>query len=246
MLLAIQSDGTVVHCPFGQGYNMTLSMDQAAERISATRFGWQVWLNGSDEDLNAVDRVTYHLHPTFVEPERTVTDRSTNFILRSEGWGEFNVGATVFYKNGQTEELGLDLAFPSSAEEASEGTKVFISFAAVDGRIASAVSEALIQDGYNVSTVADVKLGEPLGDRISELIKTSDAVVVIRSDARSRWVQKEIDWAQSLGKPVRTVWVGRPEQSMQAGADLVLSSDDNPSDLVEELRGRLQFGSGLV
>ncbi|MGW3202138.1 caspase, EACC1-associated type [Streptomyces sp. NPDC001118] len=47
-------------------------------------------------DLDRVTRVEYHLHPTFPEPDRTVTDRSTDFGMVVLAWGEFNLTADVY------------------------------------------------------------------------------------------------------------------------------------------------------
>ncbi|WP_248013815.1 caspase, EACC1-associated type [Streptomyces rhizoryzae] len=48
-----------------------------------------------DAELDRVTKVVYHLHPTFPDHDRTVTDRSSNFGLVVLGWGEFNLTADV-------------------------------------------------------------------------------------------------------------------------------------------------------
>lgn len=52
----------------------------------------------SQELLAKVDRVVYHLHPTFPEPEREVKDARTQFALSLRAWGEFNLVAEVYFK----------------------------------------------------------------------------------------------------------------------------------------------------
>jgi hypothetical protein len=52
----------------------------------------------SDEILNQVERVIYHLHPTFPNPDIEIKDRISRFELRTRAWGEFNVSADVFVK----------------------------------------------------------------------------------------------------------------------------------------------------
>jgi len=37
--------------------------------------------------LDSVERVLYHLHPTFANPEREVTSRANNFELSLQAWG---------------------------------------------------------------------------------------------------------------------------------------------------------------
>ncbi|MEU9073831.1 protein kinase [Kitasatospora sp. NPDC048538] len=56
----------------------------------------RVFLDGAAEALDRVVRVVYHLHPTFPEPDRVSTDRSTGFALELSAWGRFTVTADVF------------------------------------------------------------------------------------------------------------------------------------------------------
>ena len=72
---------------------------------------WSLWIEGSDEDLNLIDSVTYRLHPTFPEPIRTVTDRASKFQLRCSGWGIFRIPVEVRLKNGETIALAHQLQF---------------------------------------------------------------------------------------------------------------------------------------
>ncbi|WP_165401444.1 pYEATS domain-containing protein [Herbihabitans rhizosphaerae] len=68
------------------------SLDRGAYRYYSIR----VFLESDNEnDLDRVNKVVYHLHPTFYEPDRTVVDRETNFELRTAGWGMFNLTAEV-------------------------------------------------------------------------------------------------------------------------------------------------------
>lgn len=56
--------------------------------------------------LSQVEKVVYFLHKTFKNPVREVTNRNTNFELRTAAWGEFTVRAEVFLKD-QSEPLRL-------------------------------------------------------------------------------------------------------------------------------------------
>lgn len=53
------------------------------------------------EILDDVEKVVYHLHPTFKDPDRIATDRRTNFEIRTAAWGEFNMTAEVFFRSKQ-------------------------------------------------------------------------------------------------------------------------------------------------
>ena len=73
---------------------------------------WSVWLEGID--ANKVKNVTWKLHPSFPEPERVVSDPSTNFKLQTAGWGTFTVKADVLMTDGTTKRLEheLELHYP--------------------------------------------------------------------------------------------------------------------------------------
>jgi transcription initiation factor IIF auxiliary subunit len=72
---------------------------------------WSLWIEGSDDDLDRIESVTYRLHPTFPEPIRTVTDRASKFQLRCSGWGIFLIPIQVRLKDGKTMSLAHQLQF---------------------------------------------------------------------------------------------------------------------------------------
>lgn len=61
-----------------------------------------------DLELNAVDRVRYKLHPTFRDPNRTVTDASSWFELVTEAWGQFNLEAEIYLKSDPTKPIKVE------------------------------------------------------------------------------------------------------------------------------------------
>lgn len=65
--------------------------------------------------LDDVEKVIYHLHPTFIDPDRTVTDRRSNFAIGTAAWGEFNMTAEIYFQNGKPKlvvERYIDLPLP--------------------------------------------------------------------------------------------------------------------------------------
>ncbi len=48
--------------------------------------------------LDNVERVVYHLHPTFPNPEREVTNRDNQFELTLQAWGQFTLRADVYLR----------------------------------------------------------------------------------------------------------------------------------------------------
>ncbi|MBS1811640.1 MAG: hypothetical protein JST84_25995 [Acidobacteria bacterium] len=48
--------------------------------------------------LDEVEKVIYHLHPTFRNPNRESVDRQSNFEIQTAAWGEFNMTADIYFK----------------------------------------------------------------------------------------------------------------------------------------------------
>lgn len=72
-------------------------------------WAWSVWLEGSREELDNVEAVVWHLHPTFPQPDQMKTNRGENFRLKTAGWGTFRIRAEVVLKGGETRILYHDL-----------------------------------------------------------------------------------------------------------------------------------------
>jgi hypothetical protein len=74
----------------------------------------QIVLDGDSQDiLDEVEHVIYHLHPSFPNPDRKITDRQSSFKLIARAWGEFNLNADIYFK-GYEKPLNLSryLNFP--------------------------------------------------------------------------------------------------------------------------------------
>jgi transcription initiation factor IIF auxiliary subunit len=80
---------------------MALKTEQGFKYRGEDYWDWWIWIDGSEEELDQIDHVTYILHPTFPKPVRVVMNRSTKFRLDTAGWGVFLIRATVKYKNGR-------------------------------------------------------------------------------------------------------------------------------------------------
>ena len=70
---------------------------------------WWVWIDGTPEELNQINHVTYILHHTFPKPIRTVDDRESKFRLETAGWGVFTLHAKVVLEDGNETHLTHDL-----------------------------------------------------------------------------------------------------------------------------------------
>jgi transcription initiation factor IIF auxiliary subunit len=89
--------------------NSAMHIAQSEEYQGDDWWNWAVWIKGSRDELDAIKSVTYTLHSTFRNPVRKVTDRGTNFRLKTEGWGVFTLYARVDPKSGDTRRLKHDL-----------------------------------------------------------------------------------------------------------------------------------------
>jgi YEATS family len=63
----------------------------------------RVWVDSDyPEALAQIQNVTYHLHPSFKEPNRTVSASESEFALATSAWGQFMLHATVKMKDGSS------------------------------------------------------------------------------------------------------------------------------------------------
>lgn len=63
------------------------------------RYNIQVMVDADSEQiLDKIEKVEYHLHPTFSKPNRETKDRKSNFGLMTRAWGEFNLSADIYFK----------------------------------------------------------------------------------------------------------------------------------------------------
>ncbi len=94
--------------------------------ISKCRFKshkWTVYVRGANnEDLGVViKRVVFQLHPSFSNPTRTV--EGPPFELSEAGWGEFEIGITIFFQSDVAEkplELYVCFLLPLFSRNVSE------------------------------------------------------------------------------------------------------------------------------
>ena len=97
------------------------------KKIRDNWYSWTVSIQGTDEELGQIKKVTYLLHETF--PNRRIVSKSSsdNFARTISGWGEFLLRAEAEMKNGEINhaELWLDLGFEHIKEEKQKYTGRF-------------------------------------------------------------------------------------------------------------------------
>ncbi len=75
---------------------------------------WSVWLDGPPGEMERVEGVDWHLHPTFSPRVVERRDRAGGFRLTSAGWGSFTVRAELLLTGGGRRTLRheLELLYP--------------------------------------------------------------------------------------------------------------------------------------
>ena len=64
-------------------------------------YDWEVYVDEDEKVLADIDHIVYFLHKTFPNPVRTISDKENSFVLKSRGWGEFEIGIQVFFNDSQ-------------------------------------------------------------------------------------------------------------------------------------------------
>jgi hypothetical protein len=82
-----------------------LNIVQDMRYLGSGWWWWSVSINGPKAELATIKCVVYQLHETFPNKTLTVKDRNTRFAMEQVGWGEFEVIAKVYRKQGDPIEL---------------------------------------------------------------------------------------------------------------------------------------------
>ena len=233
---------------------MTLRIVQDAQYQGQARWTWSVWLEGPADELDGVEAVTYVLHSTFVNPIRTISDRSTNFRLDSSGWGEFEMKLEIRRRSGRPlvrrhrlvleyppdEPLPLKMSARGSSRSApvraaakaplKRPYSVFISHTALDRPLVNELAEHLEAGDVNVFDDSDVDPGLPFKVGIEQAMASADATVVILSDFDSELLSNEVEAARGMGMPVLPVVIGGRVPTGLAG-DVAAFRVDAPGDM---------------
>jgi predicted component of type VI protein secretion system len=229
---------------------MALTTQQEATYDGRRRWTWAVWLEGPAAELDAIRSVTWLLHPTFPNPERTTTDRASKFRIKSAGWGEFTLRAVVERKDGKRSELSHDLTLnvlDSEEHAPMRGAiqlgpaRVFLSHSASDERVASVLQEALRGHGIEVLDPDEMLPGDSFESAIHDKVREADAVVALMSPAGARAVQQDVESARRQKTPVLIIDVG--ENPIRLNPDLQtisLASAQDVPDVIDEIVQAIQ------
>lgn len=234
---------------------MSLQVRQDYEYLGNDTWKWWVWIEGADHELDQVEVVEYHLHPTFPRPVRAVRDRDTKFRLEAQGWGVFKLGAQLMRTDGSVEHLShrLQLAHPPNSEEAVVAEKealsrdqeaprrsVYLAAGTADETAASDLRANLAEKGVEVWSEAAISSSAPLEVEIERAIERSDAMIVLSSDVPSSWVEREVAVAQKHGTRVIPVSLSEHAQLPQGLETHSAIPMSGPDDLDETISSILR------
>ncbi|MGO7658253.1 pYEATS domain-containing protein [Rhizobium ruizarguesonis] len=193
---------------------MSYRIAQDFEYVSKDYWRWWAWIEGDRAELDVVKEVTWILHSSFKRPRIATTQRSDKFRLETAGWGTFLLRAEVVLADGEKRLLkhNLRLEYPESSEAAPppptasapvpRPLTAFLSYSALDSRLAAKLREGFEKVGLKVLDQTQVVAGKPWSEVLQRMIAQSDAVVgLVSEDDISPWVSTEIQAAVSLGKP---------------------------------------------
>lgn len=96
--IAPQSEAAMDMSKFFQLVHSAAYSPEASKRQGRPYYTIKAWLDAeSPELMQKVTKVVYHLHPTFPNPDKEVTNRENNFELTTAAWGQFNLSADVYF-----------------------------------------------------------------------------------------------------------------------------------------------------
>lgn len=211
---------------------MSITIQQGASETRPRWWQWSVWLQGDGNDLERVDHVVYHLHPTFPNPDRTVTDAASGFKLTASGWGTFTLGVEIHYRDGTSElrqhPLDFGLAAPSKEQQELGPRSLLLLHDAKDTQEATQIRESLQQLGIEVADSSAVR-GGAWSKELTDSIRSFDGLIAI-GEADSDTYQIETTIAEKLGKRVVRIDPSAGAISLK-GAKNVVESSRNLEDL---------------
>lgn len=194
---------------------MSYRIEQDFEYAGNDYWRWWAWVEAENAELDKVQEVVWHLHPTFKQSRVRVADRASKFKLKTAGWGTFLLRAEVALKDGEKRMLkhNLRLEYPEpvagtppsrsiAATRAARPLTVYLSYSVQDSRSAAKVREDLKKAGVDVLDQTRIDAADSPTDAIRRLIAQADAVVgLVADDELSPWVRDELASALSSDKP---------------------------------------------
>ncbi|MDH3412185.1 MAG: TIR domain-containing protein, partial [Gammaproteobacteria bacterium] len=204
---------------------------------------WSVWVEGPEEELDAIEHVTYRLHPTFPNPVQRVKHRESKFRFESAGWGEFSIFATAQTKAGESIRLErwLQLGTRDVARGASGGRRplsVYIAHGLVDAPLVHALTKALAEQGIEVVRPdPDMAPEKAWDEALDARLRSVDAVVPVISNPPDSYVAEEANRALRMDRLVVPIVVAgaKVPAALSEILRLKLDQEENVAELANTL-----------
>jgi transcription initiation factor IIF auxiliary subunit len=191
-----------------------------SSEINSTKddyFDWSIWIENGEQDISESESVEYLLHSTFPNRLREKNNVSNGFLLKSSGWGEFEILISIYLKSGETIQqahwltLDEDYINESFAElevpeqENNKAQKVYISYSSQDIKKAIYVRDLIIDLGLEAVSGMNMNLSKSINDFIKSSIEDADLVLNIESGNKTEWQKEEHRIANELSKKIVTL-----------------------------------------
>ena len=82
-----------------------------AKKVGKEWYEWKVEVDEPLDNLKKIKKVEWILHPSFPERFHMEKTPDNKFALESEGWGEFEIVANIFFKDGEEKTFTVPLKF---------------------------------------------------------------------------------------------------------------------------------------
>jgi transcription initiation factor IIF auxiliary subunit len=102
-----------LHRPLRIAYQVTQSSsseNQELNEVQSSAVDVNIWIDADDITLASIERVTYYLHPSFTPSVLSIYEK--NFSLNLVAWGEFQLNAKVYFKDGRIADLSKFVSVP--------------------------------------------------------------------------------------------------------------------------------------
>ncbi len=116
--VAAKTNPTFVTASRQPAYQVALGHSAVMIPLPERRSGFEsntrqvtVWVDAASDILSNIERVTYYLHPTFNPSVVTRYQASDKFALSFTAWGQFEIKAKVYFRNGQVKDLAHYISF---------------------------------------------------------------------------------------------------------------------------------------
>ena len=115
------------------------------------------------------------------------------------GSGTFMLKADVHLNGGTVQRIRERLRFSRSEPV------VYVAASSDEEEIIASIKEVMGNMHVSVTSSQDVEMGDDLASSIRDRIDRSKAVILLGGQTPSRWLMREVELANALGKPIVSI-----------------------------------------